>query len=86
MRESSTYQMILEEGRVEGRVEGEVQGRIREARRIVIEQGTSKFGTPDASTAATLERLDDLDALHRLALGILRASTWQELLATASNS
>ena len=77
MRESSTYQAILEEGRVEGR--------IREARQIVLELGTGKFGAPDAETVATMERLNDLDTLHRLALGVLRASNWQELLATVSD-
>jgi predicted transposase YdaD len=80
MRESSTYQAILEEGRVEGRVEGQVI----EARRIVLGLGTSKFGAPDAATLATLERLDDLDTLHRLAAGLLQTSTWEELLAAVS--
>lgn len=81
MRESSTYQMILEEGRVEGEIRGRAEGQIIEARRIVLGLGTSKFGTPDAATLATLERLDNLDALHRLAAGLLQTSTWEELLA-----
>jgi hypothetical protein len=77
MRESSTYQAILEEGRVEG----EVRGRVAEARQIILDLGTSKFGAPDAATVAFLDRLDDVDTLHRLAVGTLTASTWEELLA-----
>jgi predicted transposase YdaD len=71
MRESSTYQAILDEGQV-----------VR-ARRDVIELGTEKFGPPDSATVAAIERLDDLDILSRLLRRILRTSTWEELLASA---
>jgi len=77
MRESSTYQAILEEGRVEG----EVRGRVSEARHDLLELGTEKFGPPDSATIATLEGLDRLDVLRGLLRGVLRASTWEELLA-----
>lgn len=77
MRESSTYQAILEEGRVEGRVEGQ----IIEARRLVLELGTRKFGPPDPTTVGALERIDDLNMLHRLADGLLQTSNWEDLLA-----
>jgi len=76
MRESSTYQAILEEGRVEGRV---VQ-----ARRDVLELGTEKFGPPDAAVVEWLDRIDDPDTLGRLLRGVLRASTWEDLLGTVS--
>lgn len=82
MRESSTYQMILEEGRVEGRVEGRAEGQIIEARRLVLGLGTRKFGPPDATMVATLDAIDDLNVLHSLADGLLQMSTWEELLAT----
>jgi predicted transposase YdaD len=84
MRESSTYQAILEEGREEGREQGREQGRVTEGRQIVLELGTDKFGPPSATTVGTLEQIDDLAVLHRLARGILRTASWQELLATAS--
>ena len=76
MRESSTYQAILEEGRVEGEIRG--------ARRLVLELGTNKFGPPDATTVTTLERIGDLNILHRLAVGVLQAWTWEELLAAVN--
>src|SRR5688572_19421921 len=81
MWDSSTFQAILEEGRVEG----EVRGQIREARQIVIELGTSEFWPLDTPTVATIERLDDLDSLRGLLRGVLKASAWQEVLATASD-
>src|SRR6266849_5488483 len=50
MKESSTYQAILEEGRSEGAV--------AEARKVLRLQGEEAFGPPDARTAAQIERLD----------------------------
>jgi predicted transposase YdaD len=81
MRESSTYQMILEEGRVEG----EVRGRVVQARRDVLELGGEKFGPPDASVVERLDQIDDPVTLGRLLKGVLRASSWQELLAAVSD-
>ncbi|MFN8634097.1 MAG: hypothetical protein U0893_09595 [Chloroflexota bacterium] len=73
MRESTTYQAILEEGREEGQ--------LLDARRMVVELGTAKFGAPDLAASAALETIGDLAALHRLAVGVLRVSSWQELLS-----
>lgn len=80
MRESTTYQAILDEGREEGREEG----RVLEARQTLLDFGSDRFGEPDATIAAMVARLDDLDALRRLARGVHRTSSWQELLATES--
>jgi hypothetical protein len=82
MWDSSTFHAILEEGREEGREEVRIQRRILEWRYGILNVGTEKFGPADASTVEVLERIDDLDVLRRLLRGILRASTWQELLAT----
>lgn len=78
MRESSTYQAIPEEGRVEG----EIRGELRAARRIVLALGIDRFGAPDAASSAAIERLNDPDVLSRLAINVHRTSSWQELLAT----
>ena len=84
MRESSTYQMILDEGRgegrVEGRAEGEAVGRIGEARRIVLRLGSQRLGAPDAATVATIEAIDELDALENLIARLLTTRSWRELL------
>ena len=75
MRESITYQIILEEGRDEGR--------LTEARRNVLEMGAEKFGSPDSATAARVDRIADLDTLHQLMLRIFHVTSWHELLALA---
>src|SRR5207244_4612689 len=56
MKESSTYQAILEEGRTEGRTEGAVA----EAKKLLRLLGDDAFGPSDARTAAALEQLSDL--------------------------
>jgi predicted transposase YdaD len=73
MRESVTYQIILEEG--------EALGRLRQARRDLLDLGTEKFGAPDALTMSTLSSLDDAERLGRMVRAILRANSWQELLS-----
>jgi hypothetical protein len=73
MRESTTYQAILEEGRVD------------EVRHDIIELGAEKFGPPDRATVAAIDGLNDLDTLRRLLRTILRTTTWQDLLATISD-
>ncbi len=77
MRESTTYQAIL----AEGRAEGEAQGRAEEARRILLRLGRRKFGPPEARIGAELRRVADLEQLERLADRELVASSWDELLA-----
>jgi hypothetical protein len=75
MRDSSTYQAILDEGRVEGRVEGE--------RRLLLLLGTPRFGEPDAATRTRIESITDSETLERLAARLLSTSSWDELLADA---
>lgn len=76
MKESTTYQAILQEGRIEGG--------IAEARRILIRQGTLRFGDPDATTVATLEAIHDIDRLEALGERILdfNIRDWDGLLST----
>src|SRR5579884_337636 len=60
MKESSTYQAILEEGRAEG----QIQGALAEARKVLRLLGEEAFGPPDARTLAFIERMDDLAQLE----------------------
>jgi hypothetical protein len=71
MRESSTYQAILEEGRTEGAV--------AEAKKLLRLLGDDAFGPPDARTAAAIERLDDLPRLEELLKRVRTAGSWREL-------
>jgi predicted transposase YdaD len=74
MRESDTYQAILDEGREEGRVQG--------LQRALLHLGRKKFGEPDEAARRALLGITDLDRLDRLSERLLDVSTWQELLQT----
>jgi hypothetical protein len=47
---------------------------------LLLRLGTRKLGPPDASTTASLERIDDLDVLERLSDDLLTAASWSDLL------
>lgn len=72
MKESSTYQSILEEG--------EEKGRIEEARRILLILGSKRFGEADAQTQAALTKITSQQQLEQLAARVLEVESWHELL------
>lgn len=74
MRESSTYQQVLAEGRVEGRVEG--------ARAVLLQLGARQFGPPDARVRAALDAIGDPEQIAQLSNRLLEVGSWDELLAT----
>jgi predicted transposase YdaD len=76
MKESVTYQAILEEGEEKG----VLKGALAEARKIVLRQGRVRFGPPDAQAMAALERIADIERLEELSERLLSAASWQELL------
>ena len=80
MKESSTYQAILEEGRQEGRSEGAVA----EAKKVLRLQGNKVFGVADSRTTSALERIDDLTQLEELLERLPTSTSWQELLGTSA--
>jgi predicted transposase YdaD len=82
MKESTTYQAILREGRNEGLIEGRNEGRIDEARRLLLLQGTKRFGEPDATTMATFAAIQEIDQLESLSEQILdfNIKDWNGLL------
>jgi predicted transposase YdaD len=80
MKESSTYQAILEEGRQEGRTEGA----LAEAKKVLRLQGDSAFGPPDAQTIAAIEQVDDLPHLEDLLRRVRSARSWQELFPASA--
>jgi hypothetical protein len=73
-RESSGYQIILDEGRVGQAIED------------ILRLGTRRFGPPEGSTQRLLESINDLDRLRRILerFGDAPAtvSDWKDLLAT----
>lgn len=69
MEESTTYQWIMEQGRVE------------ELRRVVVFLGQDRFGPPDPDTLANIKSITDIDYLEELVRRVVKVSGWQELLA-----
>jgi predicted transposase YdaD len=78
MKESSTYQAILEEGRTEGAV--------TEARKLLRRFGERAFGPPDARISTTIESIDDLSRLEALLDQLPSAASWHELLGQSARS
>jgi predicted transposase YdaD len=70
MRESSGYQLILDEGAV------------LEARKLLLRQGGRKFGAPSPEVEAAVQAIADIDRLERMSDRLLDVTTWQDLLAT----
>ena len=77
MEDSVTYQAILERGEARGKL----QGRADEARRIITQIGSKRFGPPDAQTQARLDAFVSPEALETLAGRLLDVETWGELLS-----
>jgi predicted transposase YdaD len=74
MRESSGYQIILDEGRAEGEVRG--------VRATILRQGRKRFGPPDSAVESALQAIMDLERLERMSERVLDAAGWQDLAAT----
>lgn len=73
MRESSTYQAILEEG-------AQI-GHSREAKKILLLLGRDRFGEPSAAMLKRLESESGVERLEELAQRLLRVSSWEELFS-----
>jgi predicted transposase YdaD len=80
MKESVTYQAILQEGLQEGREKGIAEGAVREARRLVVRLGSKKLGAPSARTQATLDKINDLSRLETMLERLETVQTWHALL------
>lgn len=93
IEESSVYQSILAQGRMEGRVEGRAEGRsegraegrsegrVEEAHSALQRLGTKRFGTPSPALWSTIAESRDLDYLNDLLDRVLDVSSWEELVA-----
>jgi hypothetical protein len=68
MEESSTYQAIVQ------------KGRLAEARQILLRLGKKRFGPADEATAAALNAIANVEKLEELSERVLEADNWQELL------
>lgn len=73
MRDSVTYQAILDEGREEGRID--------EVKKLIVRLGRKRLGAPGENVTATLAALTDLERLERLHEHLTEVQSWEELLA-----
>lgn len=69
LEDSSTYQHVLEQGESKGE------------KKLILRQGTKKFGPPSPAIAAALQAILDTARLERLGDRILDVGSWDELLA-----
>jgi|GEM_PF-3339287 len=61
--------------------QGAVQrGRILERRETILWFGTDRFGPPSEQVSTLVNRISDLDQLCALALRVLHATGWDDLL------
>jgi hypothetical protein len=68
MKESTTYQEIIQEGR------------LAEARHILLRLGQKRFGPADDTTESFLNAIDDVQRLEELSERVYEVANWQELL------
>jgi predicted transposase YdaD len=80
MKESSTYQAILDEGRAEGRAKGQTEGQTEALQKVLLRQGRQRFGPPTEAQQAGLIATREVERLERLTDRLLVVSNWQELL------
>jgi len=85
LEDSTTYQWIISQGFAKGEARGEAkgkaEGKAEEARALLLLQGRKRFGEPTAGQREALSGVADLGHLERLALRLLDAGSWDELLA-----
>jgi hypothetical protein len=68
MKESTTYQFIINEGKVEG------------TKAVLLLQGEDRFGPPSPETRAQVEAIKDFNRLKQLSKRLLHVASWEELL------
>jgi predicted transposase YdaD len=81
MRESVTYQAILEEGRAEGEAKGIARGMSEEAKRLLLRLGQKRFGEPESAVLTAIEGITDREQAEAMTERLLDVSSWDELLA-----
>jgi predicted transposase YdaD len=91
MKESVTYQAIVEEGvqkgLAQGLEKGLEKGRLEQTRHLLLLLGKQHFGRPaSAKVRAQLETVPSLEILENLSGRLLQVRSWDELLAEIPTS
>ncbi|WP_227255080.1 DUF4351 domain-containing protein [Frigoriglobus tundricola] len=80
MEDSTTYQEIFEKGVQMGLEKRMAQENRQLYQKVLLRQGTKRFGDPTPEIAAALEQITDLNRLDHLAERMLDATGWEDLL------
>ena len=86
MKESTTYQATLEEGRQEGLQEGLQKGRREEAIRLLLQLAQKSLGKPSAAIRAQLDLLSDVSDIEALIERMNDVTSWPELISLPTTS
>ncbi len=70
VEDSTTYQYIIE------------QGELKNARKMLISLGASKFGPPTRKVKTTIQELENLPRLERMGIRLMTAESWDDILNT----
>ena len=85
LKESVTYQAILEEGELKGvlkgQAKGKIEGKIEGERKMLLLAGEKRFGAPDGSVLAALDGIDSPSRFEGLMSRLFEVESWQELVA-----
>lgn len=76
MRDSVTYQAILDEGREEGQ--------IQLAHKTILRQGTRRFQEPSEDVRRRIEAIANLDQLQNLLDRVIEVQSWEELFGDSN--
>ena len=82
MKESSTYQAILEEGRAEGRLEGRREERLKSVRTLrenVLRVGTRFCGEPSPDLRERILALSNSDTLDEILKRLVDVDDWDAI-------
>lgn len=80
MRDSVTYQAILDEGREEGRQKGQIEL----AHKTLLRQGTRRFQEPSENVRQRIEAIANIEQLQNLLDRVIEVQSWEDLLADTS--
>ncbi len=72
MKESTTYQAIVNQGLAEGAV--------NEARKLLLRLGGKKLGRPSARVQSALVKITELERLEKFIEHLSTVTSWQALL------
>ena len=86
MKESVTYQAILEEGRAEGRAKAFAEGKAKEARCMLLRLGQKRFGPPGDAVIAAIERITDHQQAEALIERVFDMTSWDEVFAPLASA